>query len=234
MAEPTLAGLKALLDEKYGGLLVRGAGARPYDVCARELRAAALGQPVNDHPDAPDDPDGDGSWIDIIAKSLNDGAWDDDPDRTRHCLVLALPSADTAPQGWAEAFAFRLATEVLPALFDAHAATIPGPAPDRDRLHAAAAALRAATWDNVRERASEAFTAANEARKLISLNPATYARRVAEAVLFSRVCGKVRVVADCVSRAAEKVPREVLPEVVRAFVESCGYSAAGDPLPPNA
>lgn len=110
----TLADVERVLRERAGGVLKCGQhlpypANGKYDVCARELRALALGLPWTDHPDGEYN-----SPTDCVSQLLNDACWSNDEARTRTCLPLVLLSEATAAFGWAARYVERIVRELVP------------------------------------------------------------------------------------------------------------------------
>lgn len=115
MTTLTIESLRALLDERFGGMLRAGKHSSSGDgkCCTRELRSAALGLPWSDHPDNPNWRMGP-STTDIACHRLNDAAWSSDAARTKGCLPLALLSEETAKPGWSDRYREQMIRQVLP------------------------------------------------------------------------------------------------------------------------
>jgi len=80
------------------------------EVCARELRAHALGMRWTDIPDG-------GSPTDRVCQIINDADWSSDDARTENCLPLALLTESEALDDWVKVFTLSVIREILPPVF---------------------------------------------------------------------------------------------------------------------
>jgi hypothetical protein len=170
------------LNTRFGGVIKPGQHCPDGEGCALEVRNAALGKPWNDSP---------GDWIDL--RSLNDGPWESDQQRTTHLTPVILAYWDweswtlKRQQVCAQQLALLTIQRVLPLALRAAGLTdealLCEQAADLASARSAARSAESATWSALN--AHSAALSALNALNAESAESAAWSARIAESAAWS-------------------------------------------------